>query len=67
MHLASRNGYLLTGTSDQKRYFEKRLIKAKRGTNSSWEERASWTRDAMLEHESAPELVCKVIVSERAG
>jgi hypothetical protein len=34
---------------------------------SSWEESASWTRDAVLERESAPELVCKVRESEKGG
>jgi hypothetical protein len=34
---------------------------------SSWEERVSWTRDAVLERESPPELVCKVLERERAS
>ncbi len=34
---------------------------------SSWEESVSWTREAVLERESAPELVCKVFESERAS
>ncbi len=34
---------------------------------SSREESVSWTRDAVLERESAPELVCKVFESERAS
>ena len=34
---------------------------------SSWEESVSWTREAVLERESAPELVCKVLESERAS
>jgi hypothetical protein len=34
---------------------------------SSWQERVSWTREAVLERESAPELVCTVLVSERAS
>jgi hypothetical protein len=34
---------------------------------SSWEESVSWTRDAVLERESAPELVCKVLESEKGG
>ena len=34
---------------------------------SSWEETVSWTREAVLERESAPELVCKVLESERAS
>ncbi len=34
---------------------------------SSWEESASWTREAVLDRESAPELVCKVLESERAS
>jgi hypothetical protein len=67
MHLASRNVYLLLGTSDQKRHFEKRLIKEKRERMSSWEESVSWTRDAVLERESAPELVCRVLESEIAS
>jgi hypothetical protein len=67
MHLAARNVYWLLGTSDQKRHFEKRLIKEKRERMSNWEESISWTRDAVLERESAPELVCKVLESERAS
>ena len=34
---------------------------------SSWEESVFWTREAVLERESAPELVCKVLESERAS
>jgi hypothetical protein len=34
---------------------------------SSWEERVSWTREAVLEHESAPELMCNVLESEIAS
>ena len=34
---------------------------------SSLEERVSWTRDAVLERESAPDLVCKVPDSELAS
>jgi hypothetical protein len=34
---------------------------------SSWEERVSWTREAVLERESAPDLVCKVLERERAS
>ncbi len=34
---------------------------------SSWEERVSWTREAVLERESAHELVCKVLESEIAS
>jgi hypothetical protein len=34
---------------------------------SSWEERVSWTREAVLERESAPKLVCKFLESERAS
>ena len=34
---------------------------------SSWEESVSWTRDVVLERESAPELVCKVLERERAS
>src|SRR5947209_20445407 len=34
---------------------------------SSWEETVSWTREAVLERESAPERVCKVLESERAS
>ena len=34
---------------------------------SSWEESVSWTREAVLERESALELVCKVLESERAS
>ena len=34
---------------------------------SSLEERVSWTRDAVLERESAPELVCRVLESEIAS
>src|SRR5215471_2162317 len=34
---------------------------------SSWEECVSWTRDAVFERESAPELVCQVLESERAS
>jgi hypothetical protein len=34
---------------------------------SSWEESVSWTRDAVLERESAPELVCKVLERDRAS
>ena len=34
---------------------------------SSWEESLSWTRDAVLERESAPELVCTVLESEKSG
>jgi hypothetical protein len=33
----------------------------------SWEERFPWTRDAVFELESAPELVCKVLKSEMGG
>ena len=34
---------------------------------SSWEESVSWTRDAVLERESAAELVCTVLESEIAS
>src|SRR5206468_12262904 len=34
---------------------------------SNWEESVSWTREAVLERESAPDLVCKVLESERAS
>jgi hypothetical protein len=34
---------------------------------SSWEESASWTRDAVLERESAPDLAGKVLDGERAS
>jgi hypothetical protein len=34
---------------------------------SSWEESVSWTREAVLERESAPDLVCKVLESEIAS
>jgi hypothetical protein len=34
---------------------------------SSWEEGVSWTRDALLVCESAPDLVCKVLESEKGG
>ena len=34
---------------------------------SSWEESVSWTRDAVLERESTPELVCRVLESEKGG
>jgi hypothetical protein len=34
---------------------------------STWEESVSWTRDAVLEGESAPELVCRVLESEIAS
>ena len=34
---------------------------------SSWEESVSWTREAVLERESPPDLVCKVLESERAS
>ena len=34
---------------------------------SSWEESVFWTREAVLERESAPELVCKVLESEIAS
>jgi hypothetical protein len=34
---------------------------------SSWEERVSWTRDVVLERESAPDLFCKVLERERAS
>ena len=34
---------------------------------SSWEERVSWTREAVLERESAPERVCKLLERERAS
>ena len=34
---------------------------------SSWEESVSWTRDVVLERESAPELVRKVLESEIAS
>jgi hypothetical protein len=34
---------------------------------SSWQESVSWTRDAVLERESAPELVCQVLESDRAS
>ena len=34
---------------------------------SSWEESVSWTRDTVLERESAPELVCTVLESEIAS
>ena len=34
---------------------------------SSLQERVSWTRDAVLERESAPELVCTVLESEKSG
>jgi hypothetical protein len=34
---------------------------------SSWEESVSWTRDVVLERESAPDLVCKVLERERAS
>jgi hypothetical protein len=34
---------------------------------SSWEERVSWTREAVLERESAPDLVCQVLESEIAS
>jgi len=34
---------------------------------SSWQESVSWRREAVLERESAPELVCKVLESEVAG
>jgi hypothetical protein len=33
----------------------------------NWKESVSWTRDAVLERESAPELVCKVLARERAS
>ena len=39
------------------RHFEKRLIKEKRVRMSSWQESISWTRDAVLERESAPDLL----------
>jgi hypothetical protein len=34
---------------------------------SSWEESVSWTRDAVLKRASAPNLVCKVLESEKGG
>ena len=34
---------------------------------SSWEESVSWTRDVVLERESDPDLVCKVLERERAS
>ncbi len=34
---------------------------------SSWEEGVSWTREAVLERESAPELACRVLESEIAS
>jgi hypothetical protein len=34
---------------------------------SSREESVSWTRDVVLERESAPERVCKVLERERAS
>ena len=34
---------------------------------SIWQEKVSWTRDAVLERESAPELVCTVLESERVS
>ena len=34
---------------------------------SSWEESVSWTRDVVLERESDPDLVCKVLESEIAS
>ena len=34
---------------------------------SSWEESVSWTRDAVLKRESAADLVCKVLESEKGG
>jgi hypothetical protein len=34
---------------------------------SSWEESVSWTREAVLERESAPDLVCQVLESESAS
>ena len=49
------------------RHFEKRLIKEKREQMSSWQERISWTRDAVFERESAPDLVCKVLERGRAS
>jgi len=34
---------------------------------SGWEERVSWIRDAVLELKSAPDLVCRVLESEKGG
>lgn len=34
---------------------------------SSREESVSWTRDAVLERVSAPELICKILESEMAS
>jgi len=34
---------------------------------SGWEERVSWIRDAVLELKSAPDLVCRVLESEKDG
>src|SRR2546430_17409168 len=51
----------------QKQHFEKRLIKEKRKRMSSWQERVSWTRDAVRKRESAPDLVCKVLERGRAS
>ena len=49
------------------RHFEQRLIKEKRERMSSWQERISWTRDAVLERESPPELACRVLERGRAS
>ena len=49
------------------RHFEKRLIKEKRERMSSWQESVSWTRDAVLERESPPDLACRVLECGRAS
>jgi hypothetical protein len=50
-----------------KRHFEKRMIKQKGERMWSREEILSWTRDAVLERSHAPELMCKILGSERAS
>jgi hypothetical protein len=63
--VASCIGYLVYPFKN--RHFEKRLIKEKRERMSSWQERISWTRDAVLERESPPDLDCRVLERERAS
>jgi hypothetical protein len=49
------------------RHCEKRLIKEKRGANVELTREGLIERDAVLERESAPDLVCKILVRERAS
>ncbi len=51
----------------QNRHIEKPLIKEKKGANVELKSAYLLDEGAMLECESAPDLVCKVLKSERDG